>query len=105
MKESSIGEPSIYLGGKCCKIETKTGKIAWGFSSSQYVQEACRNVRQYLKDLNKDQKPEQCKYFMPKKVSAPLSNDHRPEIDVSPELAPEFAAYYQSLIGVLRWMV
>ena len=46
MKESSIGKPNIYLGGKCCQIETETGILAWGFSFSQYVQEACRNVRQ-----------------------------------------------------------
>jgi hypothetical protein len=27
---------------------------------------------------------------------------YRPELDVSPELEPTEAAYYQSLIGVLR---
>ena len=34
-----------------------------------------------------------------------MSNDYRPEIDVSPELDATDAAYYQSLIGILQWMV
>ena len=42
---------------------------------------------------------------MPKKAPAPMRSNYRPELDVSEELSPEFAAYYQSLIGVLRWCV
>ena len=49
MKEVSIGEPNVYLGGKVRKVELDTGEIYWAFSSSQYVKEACRNVRNYLK--------------------------------------------------------
>ena len=30
---------------------------------------------------------------------------YRPELDVSPELTPRDSAYYQSLIGILRWIV
>ena len=30
---------------------------------------------------------------------------YRAEIDISPELDATDAAYYQSLIGMLRWMV
>ena len=29
----------------------------------------------------------------------------RPEVDVSPILPPSEAAYYQSVIGILRWIV
>lgn len=29
----------------------------------------------------------------------------RPELDVSPELDPDDASHYQSLIGILRWIV
>ena len=42
---------------------------------------------------------------MPKKAPAPMSNEYRPKIDISPELNATDAAYYQSLIGILRWMV
>ncbi len=31
--------------------------------------------------------------------------DYRPEIDISEELGHKDASYYQSLIGVLRWMM
>ena len=34
-----------------------------------------------------------------------MAYEYRPEIDISPELNATDAAYYQSLIGILRWMV
>ena len=34
-----------------------------------------------------------------------MTTDYQAEIDVSPELNATDAAYYQSLIGVVRWMV
>jgi hypothetical protein len=34
-----------------------------------------------------------------------LCISYRPELDVTPELSPKEAAYYQSLIGILRWIV
>ena len=34
-----------------------------------------------------------------------MSTDYRPEIDISTELDAADASYYQSLIGVLRWIV
>ena len=39
------------------------------------------------------------------KVSIRLPNSYHPELDISPELLPDEAAYYQSLIGILRWIV
>ena len=30
---------------------------------------------------------------------------YKPETDLTPPLSPELASYYQSLIGVMRWMV
>jgi hypothetical protein len=55
MKEASIGPPDIYLGGKVSMVELETWEIlCWSFSSSQYVQEACQNVRTCLKDQYKD---------------------------------------------------
>ena len=34
-----------------------------------------------------------------------MSTGYRPECDQSPELDPGEAAHYQSLIGMLRWIV
>ena len=39
------------------------------------------------------------------KADTPLTTTYRPELDVSRELNEVDAAYYQSLIGILRWMV
>ena len=42
---------------------------------------------------------------MSPKAETPMQTSYRPELDVSPELSPVDAAYYQSLIDVLCWMV
>ena len=42
---------------------------------------------------------------LPPSTKSPWSPGYRPEIDTSPELSPSDAAYFQSLIGVLRWIV
>ena len=39
------------------------------------------------------------------KAETPLTTSYRPELDVSPELTPRDSAYYQSLIGILQWIV
>ena len=39
------------------------------------------------------------------RANKPLSSNYRPEIDVSGELQHAESAYYQSLIGILSWMV
>ena len=76
----------------------------WAFSSSQYVQEAVRNVRKCLQKRY-EEKNDHIKFHLPKKAPAPMSNDYRPEVDISEELDATDAAYYQSLIGIVRWMV
>ena len=96
LKPSSIGPPKIYLGNKVSTVTLENGVLAWSFSSSQYVQSAIANVERYLK--GKDES-------LPKRASAPFSANYRPEIDISSELHPTEAAYYQSLIGILRWIV
>lgn len=104
LKPSSIGPPNIYLGGKVpCKLyETMEGlKHCWSFSSSQYVKAVCDNVANYLGN-------EGCKrpgFKFPKPRDAPISNGCRPELDESEELNDNNANHYQSLIGILRWIV
>ena len=69
----------------------------WAFSSSQYVQAAVKNVETYLAT--------QDKWKLPAKAETPMTTSYRPELDVTPELQEVDAAYYMSLIGILRWMV
>ena len=40
----------------------------------------------------------------PGKTETPLRTDYRPELDVTSELGAQEVTYYQSIIGVLRWM-
>ena len=42
---------------------------------------------------------------MPSKADTPITTTYMPELDVSRELNVADAAYYQSLIGILRWIV
>jgi hypothetical protein len=72
--------------------------MAWAQSPSKYIQEAVRNVEEYLKTKGGDRR-------LAKVAKAPFPVGYSAELDISPELEPEEANYYQSQIGVLRWMV
>ena len=96
LKQTSIGPPTQYLGNKVSQVDLEGGVTCWAFSSSQYVQAACSNVDEYL-TKNKER--------VLTKSRSPWPSNYRPESDVSPELSPEKASYFQSLVGVLRWIV
>ncbi len=102
LKEKSIGPPKVYLGGHVRKVQLENGVECWAFGSSQYVKSAVTYVEAYL---TKQTKLLNSKWKLPTKAETPMQTSYRPELDVSPELEPTEAAYYQSLIGVLRWMV
>ena len=96
LKEESVGPPTLYLGGKVSKVVVENGVEALSFSSSQYVQAAVSNVGKYF--AKKGEK-------LLSSAKAPLSSSYRPETDISEELKGAEASYYQSLIGILRWIV
>jgi hypothetical protein len=98
MKEGSIQVPTSYLGAKLKKTVLPNGVVAWGMSSSKYVQSAVQNVQDYLATLPGDHK-------LLKKASGPFAGGYKPELDESPELDPTRANFYQSKIGILRWCV
>ena len=102
LKEESIGPPKIYLGSNVRKVELDTGVQCWAFGSSQYVQAAVKNVERYLADRCKTGDE---RFKLKPKAMTPMQTSYRPELDVSPELEASDASYYQSLIGVLRWIV
>ena len=99
LKEESISPPKLYHGSRIRKVQLKNGIKCWAASSSQYIQAAIKNVEEYL---GKDDNP---KMKLPTRAETPLQTSYRPELDVSPELGPVEATYYQSLIGILRWIV
>ena len=94
LKQESIKPPDLYLGGRMRQVELDNGFKAWDFGSYQYVQAAVKNVEEYLKKHSK--KPLPTKGHM-----NPLTSNYRPDIDISPELEPQYGSYYQSLIGII----
>ena len=99
LKEESIGPPTMYLSGRVCKVQLENGVWAWSFSSSQYVQSAVKNVEAYVG------RPKNSHLKIPSKAETQLMMSYRPELDVSSELTSRDSAYYQSLIGILQWIV
>jgi hypothetical protein len=81
------------------KVQFDNGVECWAFSSFQYVQAVVKIIEEYLSTQNDD------KWKLPAKAETPLRTSYRPELDVSPELEPTEAAYYMSLIGILRRIV
>ena len=48
LKEESIGHPTLYLGGRVCKVTIENGIEAWAFSALQYIQAEVKNVEEHL---------------------------------------------------------
>jgi hypothetical protein len=98
MKEGSIQVPTFYL---CVKLKNTTlpnGVVAWGMSSSKYVQSAVQNVQDYLAALPGDQK-------LLNKAYVPFAGGYKPELDEIPGLDPTRANFHKFYIGMLRWCV
>jgi hypothetical protein len=89
----------LYLGGHLSLVELDNGVMAWAFRSAQCVRAAAQNVEDYIA------KDETKRWKLLNKAETPLCTSYRPELDVTPELSPQEAANYQSLIGILRWIV
>ena len=98
MKQGSIGDPDLYLGAKIRKVKLENGVEAWAMSSSKYVQEAVKNVEKHIAEHYSDKR-------LSKKATGPWRRDYISELDTSRELDPSDASYYQSLVGILHWMV
>ena len=97
-KPGSIRDPEFYLGVKLRPITLPNGVIAWGMSSSKYIRAAVANVKEFHASQFPTRK-------WAKRSSGPFPLNYSPELDVTTELSPEHATFYQSQIGVLRWCV
>ena len=94
-----MGDPEMYLGAKLKEHETANGIWCWTMSPSKYVREAVKNCDAHLK------KNFDGRHSLPKKAPNPFLYRYEAKSDTSPALDPERASYYQSIIGVMRWMV
>jgi hypothetical protein len=99
LKPDSIGEPDIYLGAKLKQVELDNDVFCWSLSPSKYVQEAVKNCENHINGNYEG------RYEMKKLAPNPFALGCDPDMDTTPELPPNEASYYQSIIGVMRWMV
>ena len=99
LKPDSVGDPDIYLGAKLRQMKLPNGVWAWALSPSKYVHQAIRNCKTHSKE-NFDGR-----YALLKKAENPFCMSYEPELDDSTPLDPNAASYFQTIIGVMRWMV
>jgi hypothetical protein len=97
-KLNSIGDPEFYLGAKLRLMTLPNGVMAWGMSSSKYVQASVTIVKTYHAKENPTRNWE-------KWTSGPFPCDYSPELDSTNLLDYDKSAFYQSHIGLLRWIV
>jgi hypothetical protein len=83
-----FGAPVYHLGGDF--FREKDGPFAWGTNS--YVKKMNQNYEILFNET-------------PKEASSPMVDKDHPELELSEELGPEDIKRYQSLIGVLQWLV
>ena len=78
------------------KVNLENGQDAWAFGSSQYCQAAVANAERFLAESGAK---------LPSQTETPIQTSYSPELEISAELKPMEASYFQSLIGILRWLV
>jgi len=104
MKDGSTGQPKVYLGSNCLKVEFRSGGECWAMSAEQYVTDTVKTVKQRLKDDG---------YEFNKKLSDTKYSPKQPftcakyrlELEVSEMCSDAKANFYQNLIGILRWII
>ena len=75
--------------------------MCWSVSPSKYVQEAVRNCQSCLKANF----PEDSDFARIKNAPNLFPLGYEPCMNISRMLTPEEASYFQTIIGVIRWMV
>ena len=97
-KPNLVGDPGYYLKAQLCPMTLPNGGIAWRMSASKYVQAAVVVVEAYHEREYPTRRWD-------KRTSGPFPSNCAPELDTNDLLDHEKSAFYQSQIGVLRWIV
>ena len=89
-----VGVPEYYLGGNVEQLDEHWNKqgITLGFSCKTYV----ANIIPKFESLYNQEL---------KKIKTPMCETYHPETDDSPELSPDEASKYRSIIGSLNWII
>ena len=99
LKEVSVGDHDIYLIRKLKNVRMSKYVWCWSLSPPKYEQEAIRNYKNHQKDNYSGE------YEFNTNPPNPFPLCYEPDMDVSPMMSPDEASYYQTIIGVMRWMV
>jgi len=98
MKKGSIGDPDICHVSKLQIVTPCNFVQDWSAGPIEYVQEVVSKLEDYLEKLGKGTN-------LPKRSTPPWPIDYASKLDDSPELTPELALNYQTLIVILHLMV
>ena len=82
-------------------LATKQGAFESVFGTFSVNPNMFKQQSRMWRHISEDSK----NWKMPNKADTPLTTTYRPESDISRELNEADAAYYQSLIGILTWIV
>ena len=96
LKGDKADVPDMYLGASLAIVETPNGNKCWSMSPEKYIRIAVENVQKRLEKINK---------VLPSKCVTPTTYKYRPEGDLSEDLEGNELAYFQEIIGVLRWAI
>ena len=101
IKPDSIKPPDEYLGSEIRHYtipdtQDPSNRDRWAMSADKYCKRALAEVETELEKSGEKLKS---------KVTTPIADGYRPELDATPELDARRANYYQGLIGILRWIV
>ena len=89
----------MYLGAKLHQTRLPNGVWACAMSPVKSVQEAVRNYKAHLVTNFSG------KFRLPKRADNLIKMGYDPESDIGPELELVAASYFQTMIGVLRWLI
>ena len=95
----SIGDLDMYLGAILWRITLRNCVVAWVMSPSKYVRESAKNCTKYVKDNFPGN------YTLPARSENPFVMEHEAVMDTCKALDLAEASYFQSIIGIMRWMV
>ena len=90
--------PKQYLGANVGMIDLPNKMTSWYMSSEEYVKTAITSIEAWLSKRKDSMR-------LPTKTACVFPSKWKPELDVTPELIPVDASFYQQQIGVLRWCV
>lgn len=96
LKDDKMEEPDIYLGASLSKMTNEEGRECWAISSDKYCAAMVKNVEDVLEKKG---------LRLPSKCVTPLRSGYKPELDCTGELKADGLAWYQEMVGCLRWAV